>query len=312
MSRVDPVARAATPSWAAITTTGGARRHTHAPLTNAMTVDVEEHFQVSAMESVVHRADWPRHPSRVEANVDRLLDLFAERGVTATFFTLGWIAERHRAMVRRIVAAGHELASHGHRHIRVNTQTPEAFRADAAHAKAVLEDAGGVKVRGYRAASFSIDASTPWAHAILAATGHAYSSSVYPIRHDHYGMPGAPRSPYAPLPDSPFREVPLATTTLFGRIVPCAGGGYFRLLPYRLSAWAIDRRTRRENAPCVFYLHPWELDPEQPRVPGLPARTRFRHYVNLSRTAPRLAALLARHRWSRLDRAIPEIAEASP
>jgi polysaccharide deacetylase family protein (PEP-CTERM system associated) len=275
-----------------------------------MTVDVEEHFQVSAMASVVRRADWPRHGSRVEANVDYLLDLFAAHGVTATFFTLGWIAERHGAMVRRIVAAGHELASHGYAHVRVNTQTPDAFRRDVTHAKAVLEDAGGVPVRGYRAASFSIDASTPWAHEILAATGHAYSSSVYPIRHDHYGMPTAPRFPYAPLPDSSFHEVPLSTTTLLGRRVPCAGGGYFRLLPYAASAWAIDRLATREGAPCVFYLHPWEVDPDQPRVAGLSSRARFRHYVNLSRTAPRLIRLLAGRRWTRLDRAIPELAEA--
>jgi polysaccharide deacetylase family protein (PEP-CTERM system associated) len=277
---------------------------------NAMTVDVEEHFQVSAMTPVVRRADWPRHPSRVEANVDRLLDLFAAHGVSATFFALGWIAERHTGMVRRIVAGGHELASHGYAHVRVNTQSPGAFRADVARTKAILEDAGGVPVRGYRAASFSIDASTPWAHTILAETGHAYSSSVYPIRHDHYGTPTAPRFAYAPLPDSPFREVPLSTIRFMGGRLPCAGGGYFRLLPYAASAWAIDRLTRREGAPCVFYLHPWEVDPDQPRIPDLPARTRFRHYVNLTRTAPRLARLLGRHPWTRLDRAIPGLAEA--
>ena len=311
MTAAQTAARRATAARHGPATAGGTRMDAAAPIANAMTVDVEEHFQVSAMEPVVRRADWPRHPSRVEANVDWLLDRFAEHGVTATFFTLGWIAERHGGMVRRIVAAGHELASHGYQHTRVNTQTPDAFRADAARAKAVLEDAGGVRVRGYRAASFSIDASTPWAHAVLAETGHAYSSSVYPIRHDHYGMPGAPRFAYAPLPDSPFREVPLSTTRIFGRPVPCAGGGYFRLLPYRASAWAIDRLTTRENAPCVFYLHPWEIDPGQPRVPGLPPRARFRHYVNLSRTDGRLARLLARYSWRRMDEVFAVPAEVA-
>ncbi len=278
---------------------------------NAMTVDVEEHFQVSAMETVVRRGDWDRHPSRVAANVDWLLDRFAVHGVTATFFTLGWIAERHGAMIRRIVAAGHELASHGHAHVRVSNQDARAFRQDVQRAKAVLEDAGGVAVRGYRAASFSIDARTPWAHRVLAETGHAYSSSVYPIRHDHYGMPEAPRFPYAPLPGSAFREIPLSTAEIMGRRVPCAGGGYFRLLPFSLSAAAIDRLNRRERAPCVFYLHPWEIDPGQPRVPGLSARTRFRHYVNLARTAPRLTELLRRYPWRRMDHVFPEIAEAA-
>lgn len=277
---------------------------------NAMTVDVEEHFQVSAMDGVVRRRDWDRHPSRVEANVDWLLDRFAAHGATATFFTLGWIAARHGAMVRRIVAAGHELASHGHAHVRVTSQDARAFRQDVQRAKATLEDAGGVAVRGYRAASFSIDARTPWAHAVLAETGHAYSSSVYPIRHDHYGMPDAPRFAHAPLGGSAFREIPLSTAEIMGRRVPCAGGGYFRLLPFSLSAAAIDRLNRRERAPCVFYLHPWEIDPDQPRVSGLSARTRFRHYVNLSRTAPRLTRLLDRHAWRRLDEVFPEVLEA--
>jgi len=267
-----------------------------------MSVDVEEHFQVSAMEGVVARADWPRLNSRVEANVDRLLDVFARYDVRATFFTLGWIAERHGAMVRRIVAAGHELASHGSVHERVHTQTPATFRADVRRAKAVLEDVGGVPVRGYRAASFSIDARTPWAHTILAEEGHAYSSSVYPIRHDHYGMPEAPPIAYHPLDGRGFLEIPIATLALSGRRLPCGGGGYFRLLPYAVTAGALDRLARQADRPAVFYLHPWEIDPDQPRVAGLPARTRFRHYVNLSRTRPRLERLAARYAWDRLDR----------
>ena len=268
---------------------------------NAMTVDVEEHFQVSAMESVVRRRDWDRHPSRVESNVDWLLDRFAEHGVTATFFTLGWIAERHGAMIRRIVAAGHELASHGHAHVRVNTQEPAAFRADVAHAKATLEDAGGVAVCGYRAPSFSIDASTPWAHAVLAETGHAYSSSIYPIRHDLYGMPTASRFPFRPQ-GRELLEVPVSTVRVGGRNLPCGGGGFFRLYPYAFSRWAIQRVNQADGQPCLFYFHPWELDPGQPRPRGLPMRTRFRHYLNLERTEGRLRQLLADFPWDRMDR----------
>ena len=269
---------------------------------HAMSVDVEEHFQVSAMEGVVDRADWPRHESRVEANVDALLDLFARQRVRATFFTLGWVAERRGAMVRRIVAAGHELASHGQTHRRVYSQTPAAFRADVRDSRRLLEDVGGVPVRGYRAPSFSIDARTPWAHAILAEEGYAYSSSVYPIRHDHYGMPTAPRDPYRPLDDSPFLEVPIATVTLLGRRWPGGGGGYFRLLPYGVSRWALARRQDREGAAAVFYIHPWEIDPDQPRVAGLAAKTRFRHYLNLARTKPRLDRLAGDFAWDRMDR----------
>lgn len=279
-----------------------ARAAPEPPRVHALSVDVEEHFQVSAMAGVIARSDWPRLESRVESNVEALLDLFARHDVRATFFTLGWIAERHGAMVRRIVAAGHELASHGSVHARVHTQSPATFRADVRRAKAVLEDVGGVPVRGYRAASFSIDSRTPWAHAILAEEGHAYSSSVYPIRHDHYGMPEAPRLPFWPLAGADFLEIPISTVTLGRWRLPCGGGGYFRLLPYALTVRALDRVARRDAAPCVFYLHPWEIDPAQPRVPGLSARARFRHYLNLSRTRPRLERLAARLAWDRLDR----------
>jgi len=276
-----------------------------APPCNAMSVDVEEHFQVSAMESVVARGDWHHHHSRVEANVDAILDLFARDGVRATFFTLGWIAQRHPTMVRRIVAEGHELASHGFAHVRVHQQTPAAFRADVRHTKAVLEDIGGVPVRGYRAASFSIDARTPWAHAILAEEGHCYSSSIYPIRHDLYGMPEAPRFAYHPLSGSDFMEVPITTTTLLGRRWPCGGGGYFRLLPYAASIRAMRRVGARDGARCVFYFHPWEIDPDQPRVDGLSRRARFRHYTNLARMMPRLERLTRRFAWDRMDRVFP-------
>jgi len=214
---------------------------------------------------------------------------------------LGWVAQRYPALVRRIAEAGHEIASHGSLHRRVTSQTPDAFRADIRDAKAVLEDAAGVPVRGYRAASFSLDARTDWAHAILAEEGHAYSSSVYPIHHDHYGMPGAPRGAYRPMADSDFLEIPISTVEIAGRRFPCGGGGYFRLIPYALSKRALRRVNAVDGMPCVFYFHPWEIDPDQPRIAGLGWRSRIRHYIHLSRMEPRLDRLLAALPWSRMD-----------
>ena len=244
---------------------------------------------------------WDDFPCRVEDNVARILDLFARHRVRATFFTLGWIAERYPAVLRRIVDAGHELASHGMAHVRITAQSRDEFRADVRRAKALLEDVAGVPVRGYRAASFSLSRDTLWAHGILAEEGYAYSSSIYPIRHDHYGIPDAPRGAYRPLADGGFLEIPIATLELFGHRLPCGGGGYFRLLPYRWSRWAIARVNRRDRRPAVFYFHPWEIDPAQPRVEGLSARTRFRHYTNLARMEGRLDRLLAAFSWDRMD-----------
>ncbi len=266
-----------------------------------MSVDVEDYFQVSAMEPRISRAMWDDFPCRVEDNVARILDLFDRHRVRATFFTLGWVAERYPAMLRRIVAAGHELASHGMAHFRISAQSRDEFRADVRQAKALLEEVAGVAVRGYRAASFSLGRDTLWAHDILAEEGYAYSSSVYPIRHDHYGIPDAPRGAYRPLVDSGFLEIPIATLELFGQRLPCGGGGYFRLLPYRWSRWALARVNRRDRRPAVFYFHPWEIDPAQPRIDGLSARTRFRHYTNLARMEDRLDRLLAAFSWDRLD-----------
>ena len=266
-----------------------------------MSVDVEDYFQVSAMEPRISRAMWDDFPCRVTDNVARILDLFDRHRVRATFFTLGWVAERYPAMLRRIVGAGHELASHGMTHVRISAQSRDEFRADVRQAKALLEDVAGVAVRGYRAASFSLGRDTLWAHEILAEEGYAYSSSVYPIRHDHYGIPDAPRGAYRPLADTGFLEIPIATLELFGQRLPCGGGGYFRLLPYRWSRWALARVNRRDRRPAVFYFHPWEIDPAQPRVDGLSARTRFRHYTNLARMEGRLDRLLAAFSWDRLD-----------
>jgi polysaccharide deacetylase family protein (PEP-CTERM system associated) len=265
-----------------------------------MTIDVEDAFQVEAFASTINRNDWDRLPRRVERNTQRLLDIFAEAEVEATFFMLGWVAQRHPALVRRIVGDGHELASHGFGHKRVDSQSPEAFRADVRHSKQILEDAGGVLVRGYRAPTFSIGRNSAWAHAILAEEGFEYSSSVYPVKHDLYGSPGAPRTAFAPL--SGLIEVPLTAACLFGICVPASGGGFFRLYPYALSRWLLRRANRTTSAPSIFYLHPWELDPEQPREHQAPFLARSRHYLNLARTEARLRRLLRHFVWTRMDR----------
>lgn len=271
---------------------------------NAMTVDVEEYFQVSAFAATIKHASWDSMPSRVEESMDRLLDLFATHGAHCTFFTLGWIAERHPAMIRRMVEAGHELASHGYSHRRVTDETPDEFRADVRRTKAILEDTGGVPVVGFRAASFSFDSRTQWAHEILAEEGYGYSSSVYPVRHDHYGVPDAPRFAYRPCGTRGVPEIPMTTVRLFDRNLPCSGGGYFRLLPYALFRWAIHRVNAQDAQPAIFYLHPWEIDAGQPRQTGISAKTRFRHYVNLGRTEARLRRLLTEFAWDRVDRAM--------
>jgi polysaccharide deacetylase family protein (PEP-CTERM system associated) len=268
----------------------------------AMTVDVEDYFQVAALAEKVRREDWDSYPCRVERNVDRILDMLAENDVHATFFTLGWIAERYPGVVRQIVGAGHELASHGYEHVRVHQQAPAAFRADVRRTKAILEDIGGRRVRGYRAASFSIDQRSLWAFDVLAEEGYDYSSSIYPIRHDHYGMPEASRFAFPPSGRHGLLEVPISTLHLFNRNLPSGGGGYFRLLPYGISRWALRRISEKEARPVVFFFHPWEIDPDQPRIAGLSFRSRFRHYVNLAAMESRLRAVLREFLWDRMDR----------
>ncbi|MDJ0911043.1 MAG: DUF3473 domain-containing protein [Woeseiaceae bacterium] len=269
-------------------------------LLNAMSIDVEEHFQVSAFEERIPRADWPSHASRVERNIGRILALLDETDSRATFFTLGCVAERHPEMIRELVACGHEVASHGWNHTRVRNQTSDEFRADVERTKSLLEDISGKSVNGYRAASFSIGADTPWAHDVLLETGHVYSSSVYPIHHDHYGSPDSPRFANRARSGG-LLEIPLTTVRAFGRNIPGAGGGYFRLLPFAYSRWAIRRVNQRDGMPAVFYMHPWEVDPDQPRVSGISMKTKFRHYVNLSRFEARLGKLLGGFRWGRMD-----------
>jgi polysaccharide deacetylase family protein (PEP-CTERM system associated) len=267
---------------------------------NALTVDVEEYFQVAAFEGTIPRDAWDRSESRVEFNTGRVLDLIAARGCKATFFVLGWIAERHPALVRRIVADGHELASHGYDHTRVHQFTPARFRADVTRTKDILEDIAGVPVRGYRAPSYSINGRNLWALDVLAETGHVYSSSIYPIRHDLYGMPEAPRFPFRVRPDA-ILEIPVTTVRFGDRNYPCGGGGYFRLLPYGAFRRMLERVNTHDGKPGLFYFHPWEVDPGQPRVAGAPLKSRFRHYLNLGSMHSRLERLLADFAWGRMD-----------
>lgn len=268
---------------------------------NAMTIDVEDYFQVSAFAPHIPRHEWDNLPCRVERNVDLILALLDDAGVKGTFFTLGWIADRHPNIVRIIVDNGHELASHGYGHQRASDLTPEEFRLDVVRAKHILEDASGIEIKGYRAPSFSISGRNRWALDVLSETGHAYSSSIYPVRHDHYGAPDAPRHPYRPNGQDGILELPPTTVQMFGRNLPAAGGGYFRLMPYGLSRWLLRQVNLREHASCMFYFHPWEVDPEQPRPVGLSAKTRFRHYVNLQHMQGKLERLLKDFPWGRVD-----------
>ncbi len=272
----------------------------HATMRNAMTVDVEDYFQVQAFAHCIDRADWEQIEPRVEASTNRILDQFAAAGVTATFFTLGWVAQRHPGLVRRIVAEGHELASHGWEHTRADTQTPQQFRADILRTRETLEDLGGVAVKGYRAATFSINARNLWAFQELEAAGYAYSSSINPIQHDLYGMPDASRVPFQP-GGSGLWEIPMTTVRAFGRNWPCSGGGYFRFLPKIFYYQGLKKVNRAEGRPGIFYFHPWEVDPEQPRIPACGWKSRLRHYTNLSQMPSALDRLLRDFAWGRMD-----------
>ena len=266
---------------------------------NGLSVDVEEWFQVGAFERVIAKGDWDTIASRVEANTGAVLDLFAESGVHATFFTLGWVAARHPRLIRRIVDAGHEVASHGWDHQRVFTMDAAAFRADLARARIALEDAGGQRVTGYRAPSFSIDTRNLWAFNELAEAGYAYSSSVAPVAHDHYGWRDAPRYAFRPLTDAPLVELPVTVAKVGGRHL-ATGGGFFRLLPAALTDLAV-RQVNGDGHAGIFYFHPWEVDPAQPRVRQAPLRSKVRHYARLGAMAGKLRGLIARHDWGRVD-----------
>jgi polysaccharide deacetylase family protein (PEP-CTERM system associated) len=268
-------------------------------ITNALTIDVEDYFQVSAMAPYIRRDEWDSRECRVERNVDRILALLAKHETRATFFTLGWIAERYPHLVRQIVDQGHELASHGYGHQRASDLSRSEFLDDVVRAKRLLEDIGGVAVQGYRAPSFSIGECNLWAFDVLQNAGYRYSSSIYPIKHDHYGMPDAPR--FAHEVAGGLIEIPVTTLRVRGRNLPSSGGGYFRLLPYALSRWMIGKVNADDRQPAIFYFHPWEIDHGQPRVPGIDLKTRFRHYVNIGRMEGRLDGLLGDFRWGRMD-----------
>ena len=268
-------------------------------LTNALTIDVEDYFQVSAFAPYIRRDEWDSRECRVERNVGRILELLSQHDIKATFFTLGWVAERYPQLVRAILAGGHELASHGYGHERAGDLSREAFTQDVTRAKKLLEDLGGSPVLGYRAPSFSIGTHNLWAFDVLAAAGHRYSSSVYPIKHDHYGMPDSPRFAYRL--SNGLLEVPVTTLRMMNRNLPSSGGGYFRLLPYALSRWMLRKVNREDRESAVFYFHPWEIDTGQPRIEGIDLKTRFRHYVNIERTESRLHRLMQDFRWGRMD-----------
>jgi len=270
-------------------------------IVNAMSVDVEEYFQVGAFETCIARSAWDTMQSRVVYSTELVLDQFAAVGVKATFFCLGWVGERHKSLIRRIVDEGHELASHGYDHQRVIHFDAQSFQADLYKSKAILEDAGGTGIVGYRAPSFSIGEGNLWALEVLAAEGYRYSSSVYPIRHDHYGMPRAPRFAFRPVVGSDMVELPVTTVQLMGRKIPCGGGGYFRLLPYRLSRWAMQQVNHTDAAPCIFYFHPWEVDTDQPRQGHAPLKSRLRHYSNISKMTGKLQRVLEDFSWGRMD-----------
>ncbi len=256
---------------------------------------------MSAFENIVSRDKWQDMQCRIPRNIDRILALYDDAGVTGTFFILGWVAINLPEVVRQIADAGHEVASHGMFHMRVWDMTADEFHADIDRAKKLLEDVCGREVKGFRAASWSLDNRTPWAHEKLAEAGYRYSSSIYPVVHDHYGVPGAPPYPYF-IDGSAILEIPPTATRLLGRDWPAAGGGYFRLMPLSVSQFLLRHAVKTAGVPAVFYYHPWELDPDQPRVPGISLKTRFRHYVNLSRFETRQTKMLRDFRWERMDR----------
>lgn len=268
---------------------------------NGLSVDVEDWFQVGAFETVIDRKDWDGLTCRVERNCAEILALFDAAGVKGTFFALGWIAQRYPQMMRQIADAGHEIASHGWDHARVFTLGREGFAADIQRARSVLEDTTGQRVTGYRAPSFSIDARTPWAHEVLAEQGYIYSSSVAPIVHDHYGWREAPRFTFRPVEGADLIEIPVTTAEVAGRRMAAGGGGFFRLLPYAVSRWAIRQVNLRDGRPAVFYFHPWEIDPDQPRPEDAPLKSRLRHYTNLDVMAAKLSRLVHEFHWGRMD-----------
>jgi polysaccharide deacetylase family protein (PEP-CTERM system associated) len=268
--------------------------------TNAMSVDVEDYFHVAAFKNLIGRSDWSKFEYRAVANVERILQLFDDHSVKATFFVLGWVAEKSPDLIRLIAENQHELASHGMYHEQVFELSPDYFRDDVTRSKKILEDLSGAPVRGYRAPSYSINHNNLWALDVLDEAGYEYSSSIYPIAHDLYGMPSAPRFAFK-FHGRDIVELPITSFHRFGRNWPCGGGGYFRLLPYRISRRALRSINGSDRQPAIFYFHPWEIDPKQPVVEGAGLRSRFRHYTNLKHFYPKLSRLLQDFRWGRMD-----------
>ena len=273
---------------------------------NVMSVDVEDYYQVSAFENTITQCNWGDLESRVERNTDNVLALFDEHDVVSTFFVLGWVVEKFPGLVRRIAEQGHEVASHGYSHIRATTQSPDEFRADVTKTKHLLEEATGTAVLGYRAASFSFSLDNLWAYQVLAETGHSYSSSIVPVRHDLYGIPLAPRSVFEEA-ESKITEAPVSSVRVLGRNWPCGGGGFFRLLPYAYSHWALSRIQNDDKLPLNFYFHPWEIDPDQPRIESAGLKSRIRHYSNLKRMKDKLRRLLSDFQWGRMDHSLAQV-----
>lgn len=265
------------------------------PRSNALTVDVEDYFHVAAFDATISQTQWHNLPQRVERNTDILLQQFADHQATATFFVLGWVAERFPQLVKKIHAAGHEVASHGYAHAKATVQSAAEFQQDIRRAKALLEDLTGEAVLGYRAPSFSIDKTNEWAFALLKQEGYLYSSSTYPVVHDLYGTPDWPQHPHKR--DEGIWECPMPVLNKAGKQWPIAGGGYFRLLPYWLSKKCIDSYLKHSSTPYMFYFHPWEIDPGQPRFNQAPMKSRFRHYTNLTRMEGKLVRLLQDYKW---------------
>jgi len=260
---------------------------------HAMTVDVEDYFHVAAFSTVIDPNKWSDYASRVERNTDVLLELFKRKNIKATFFVLAWVAERYPKIVKAIVEQGHELASHGYSHQLVYKQSPDIFREETHKSKIILEDIGQRPVQGYRAASYSITAKSLWALDILAELGFTWDSSIFPVRHDNYGMPNSPEKPYQiKTAHGVLTEFPLTTAKVMGLSIPAAGGGYFRQYPYFVSKYLFNRASLNQTRPQIFYLHPWEIDPDQPRVKGASWFSRFRHYTNIQRCLPRLERLV--------------------
>lgn len=265
----------------------------------ALTVDIEDYFQVSAFEDLVVRKDWSRLEHRVEANTHKVLDLFAQQNVKSTFFVLGWVAQQYPQLITRIINEGHELASHGFYHQRLTQLSRAEVENDITSSKGILEDISGAAIKGYRAPSFSINQSNIWVLDVLAELGFQYSSSTYPVKHDLYGEPTWPRKAYKT--QSGIIEIPLSTLQLASRNWPISGGGYFRILPFWLSRWAINRFKKTETQPYMFYFHPWEIDPLQPRFTQAKTKSKFRHYSNLSTMESKITKLLSKHKWQTIE-----------